>query len=97
MKKIILSIVALIAILWVAMFVTETRVLVWEVSPKANFEGCEAEVREINRKRAKEGKTGKILSMCSTYNHEWSCTYFNGRRLITRNYQSYVDACPNLL
>ena len=79
------------------MFVTDTKVLVWEVSPEAKFEECEAEVREVNRKRAKEGKTSKILSMCSTEKYNWSCTYLNGRRLVKKAFYSYVDACPNLL
>jgi len=63
MKKIILSIIALIAILWIAMFVTDTKVLVKEITPMGG----------------------------------WSCTYFNGRSLITKNYKAHVDACPNLL
>ena len=93
MKKIILSIVGLIAILWIAMFVTDTKVLVWEQSPLAV---CKAEFDRENEVKKAKGEAQPLWMPEWCGNYPWSCTYFNGRRFIKKSY-SYADSCPNLL
>jgi hypothetical protein len=111
MKQIILSIVGVLAVLWVALFVSGQQVLVWEErqepfisdDPPLSLEECQAWVREQNKKRT-EGQ-GRILDMCSvndttqaveaTSFMDWKCTYFNGRRLIKKEYSASRTACPN--
>ena len=95
MKKIILLIVAVLAVLWGALFVSDQQALIWEVSPEGGLEKCEAQIRGVNKKWAKEGKNARMLSMCSENDYDWSCTYFNGRRLITERYSSSRTSCPN--
>ena len=102
--KIILYSIGLVAILWVTLFVSGQQVLVWERTPEQNVARCEDEVTEINRKKAEEGKVGRVLSMCESEDpliimalksYQWSCTYFNGRRFIEKWYPSSRSSCPN--
>ena len=98
MKKIILCVIALLAILWVAMFVTETKILVWEKTPGQVYAMCEARNAE-DKKAKEEGKFVITAPWDTTCDKRigWSCTYFNGRRLINKRYRSTRDSCPNLL
>ena len=95
MKKIILSIVALIAILWIAMFVTEMRVLVEEVSPHEGFLQCQA-AKQSAEEKGESLSSFDVLFACSTVDH-WECTYFNGRSLARTIYSNKIySACPNI-
>ena len=86
MKKIILSIVALIAILWIAMFATDAKVLVREKSVELEVDNT-FDCFDPDRKPVSK-------YVCRT---GWNCTYFNGRRLIEKHFKVHYDACPNLL
>jgi hypothetical protein len=78
MKKIILSIIGVLAVLWVALFVSGQQVLVWEE------------------------RKGSSISHDPPHTFEeifedegWNCTYFNGRRFITKVFPFSRTACPN--
>jgi hypothetical protein len=99
MKKIILSTVAVLAVLWVAVFVSGQQVLVWE-SQKSLFkiggfvpddqpnstEECTILAKKIE---------ANPFDCFDEYLKGWQCTYFNGRRFITKNYSSSRTSCPN--
>jgi len=99
MKKIILLIVAVLAVLWGALFVSGQQVLVWE-SQKSLFkiggfvpddqpnsiEECMTLAKKIE---------ANPFDCFDEYLKGWSCTYFNGRRLITKEYSSSRTSCPN--
>ena len=104
MKKIILSTVAVLAVLWVAVFVSGQQMLVWEESVEIKVENlfdCFDEGRVLVDKShlkidwddetEKKEKSDKVYR-CRT---SWKCTYFNGRRLITKEYSSSRTSCPN--
>ena len=86
MKKIILSIVGVLAVLWVALFVADARILVKEVSPSEHDRLCtEAKTRFDE------------LWWCGSKG-KWGCTYFNGRSLVNKYFLAkYDDACPTIL
>jgi hypothetical protein len=78
MKRIVFSIAAVLAVLWVALFVSGQQVLVWEE------------------------RKGPFISHDPPYTVEeifedegWNCTYFNGRRFITKELPDSRTACPN--
>jgi len=88
MKKIILSIVAVLAVLWVALFVSEQQVLVWETGGY-NYDGC-IKGHFPSKNRSGWGCTVDALE------NPWVCTYFNGRRLFRTTLGSKVyGSCPN--
>ena len=85
-KKIILSMVGVLAVLWVALFVSGQQVLVWEETPEAMRAECEASTK----------RNTNILYMCDDESwNKWSCTYFNGRRFVTKEYSASRTACLN--
>ena len=88
MSKIILSIVGVLAVLWVALFVSERQVLIWETAGFA-FEEC---LRESKR----ESSVTPYHCFSDAREHQWECTYFNGRR-VTRTHLDPIEygSCPN--
>ncbi len=115
MKKIILSIVGVLAVLWVALFVSGQQVLVWEKNDRflvtfTTTEGKKysARVREdfkrltifqqemwLADRAKKRGHDITVMDIEVEAKEGWSCTYFNGRRFITKEYSSSRTACPN--
>ena len=105
-RKLIGVIVAVLVIAWLSLFVSNKQVLVWEVSPSESVAECEQE----NEKRKKKSKGMTFSAICADLKH-WTCTYFNGRRLVKkdsshirvlrRDGKSYGGSpktgCPNFL
>jgi len=86
MKKIILSNVGVLAVLWVALFVADARILVKEVSPSEHDRLCT------------EAKTKFDEIWWCGSKGEWGCTYFNGRSLLNKHFLAkYHDSCPTIL
>jgi hypothetical protein len=104
MKKIILSIVGVLVVLWLGIFVTDARVLVKEVSPAEHFRLCrEAKAKAENKEQGKK-ENGLMnpwefqASYWCSVTDEWGCTYFNGRRLLARYFDSkYYASCPSII
>jgi hypothetical protein len=90
MKKIILSIVGVLAVLWVAMFVTDMKILVGEVSPNQNWKQC-----QVEKEATKDFDDSlKKLFFCD-HNQDWGCTYITARSSVKRFYsEQYYDSCP---
>ena len=93
MKKIILSIIALIAILWIAMFVTDVRILVHEEEPLTAWYEY-AEEKNLN--------FFIIFDDKPEFRHlepdKWKCSYLTSRKIILMKFRkSYYDSCPNIV
>jgi|TARA_B100002003_G_C13895591_1_gene436553 hypothetical protein len=91
MKKIILSIVGVLAVLWVALFVSGQQVLVWEETPSQALAECRQQ-DELDKEKGYKFLTEELFPDSCL---KWQCTYFNGRRLITKEYSSSRTSCPN--
>ena len=98
MKKIILSIVALIAILWIAMFVSDIRVLINEEEPLTAWYEY-AEEKNLNMFGNFDLKTGTYKRKYDhLYPRHWKCTYITARKtILVRLHKDRVDSCPNIL
>ena len=109
MKRILLSIVGVLAVLWVALFVSGQQVLVWE-EKKEPFISDDPPItmtREEVLKKYPSATEEQIAATLKKYNKptlayeevlanmDWSCTYFNSRRFVTKEYSSSRTACPN--
>jgi hypothetical protein len=91
MKKIILSIVGVLAVLWGTLFVLDQQVLVWEETPSQALAECRQQ-DELDKGKGYKFLTEELFpDLCL----KWQCTYFNGRRFITKELPDSRTACPN--
>jgi hypothetical protein len=95
MKKIILSIVGVLAVLWVALFVSGQQVLVWERAVIGKQVENLFDCFDKDYVPSDANTVGGSLDGPKFCRERWACTYFNGRKLIVHSYPTDLTACPN--
>ena len=93
MNKVVLYVIGLIAILWVAMFVSDIRILVHEEEPLAEWYEY-AKKKNLNIFIIFDDKP----EFRHLEPHKWKCSYLTARKIILMKlYKSDYDSCPNIM
>jgi hypothetical protein len=108
-KKLIPIVIATIVVSYGALFLTNTKVLVWE--KKWTYED-HMKAKSVRAKKAGLSFVSAPLGEKENFRDRWLCTYFTGRGLIKKEYfvkyarnfkkgsrgdRTYKDSCPNIL
>ena len=107
-RKLSGAFVAVLVIAWLSLFVSNKQVLVWELTPQESVAKCEKANAKLSKRR-EAGESGLLVSpfVCTDWQY-WTCTYFNGRRLVDigggdsrdRRYawvRKSHTGCPNII
>ena len=84
-RKLSGAFVAVLVIAWLSLFVSNKQVLVWELTPQESVAKCEKANAKLSKRR-EAGESGLLVSpfVCTDWQY-WTCTYFNGRRLVKKD------------